>query len=40
MDSMTNEALSACVLEKLATSRWPAGRSRTHVTLPLLFTDR
>lgn len=40
MDSMGNETLSACVLEKLATLRFPSGRSRVQLTLPLLFTNR
>ncbi len=40
MDSMSNETLSACVLEKLGTLRFPSGRSRVQVTLPLLFTNR
>lgn len=40
VDSMSNEALSACVLEKLGTLRLPAGRSRVQMTLPLLFTNR
>jgi hypothetical protein len=40
MDSMSNEVLSACVIEKIGTLRLPSGRSRVRMTLPLLFTDR
>ena len=38
MDSMSNQALSSCVVEKIGTVRFPAGRSRARVTLPLLLT--
>jgi hypothetical protein len=40
VDSMSNEVLSACVLEKLGTLRLPSGRSRVQMTLPLLFANR
>lgn len=40
MDSMSNEALSACVIERLGAMRVPSGRSRVQMTLPLLFTNR